>query len=130
MRDLSSWEQALFDKAKKVLWRGYGNCLYLDGEYHLDLDALLDYYSQDALEIPEWAWGTEERRLRLDARELVYDQVAREEWYREADTQVSPETFLALQAALDRVAEDIGPAYFPDHTVVVTFEHEAAAYRK
>ena len=119
---------AVYEEAKKVAWTEYdGAWLSLpdSDRYFPDLDSLLDHFDGEPVEnIPTWAFGCTSRKFSMDAQGILENQL--EDWFEEA-TEHIPD-LAELQAALDKVAEQIPDCYETDHSTVVTFEAESKAF--
>ncbi len=130
-------EQAVYDKAKKVMLSEYAGewlcCDHCD-EYYPDVDSLLDAHDDgDGEELPTWAWGTYEVKFTLDAEEIITQQLEQQEFYEEAIETFANGAIVELQRLLDTWlatwTQDT-KAYFVDPSVAVDFEALVSARRK
>lgn len=130
--DKKQWakDKALYDKAKKVTYAEYaGVMLYCDHceNYYDDVDGFLDGHD-DTDDPPTWAWGTYEKKFRIDADDMLEGQLEREEMHEDAMSHYSKEAITALQLMLDSWTEN-NPVntYYPDNDVVVDLDKEVEA---
>ncbi len=119
--------KALWDKAKKVMLSEYPESwVYCDhcSEYYADAWELIeDHEDLDDEDVPVWVYGTYEVKFSLDAREIVCEELERQEFYDGADEHIKTEAFQELQDFLDAWCkrQDL-TAYMVDHGTVVDIE--------
>lgn len=117
-------DQAVFDKAKKTPHLAYaGSMLFCEccEKFFHEVDELLDEHWHHEKALPTWAWACTETRLKIDASEVLADELERREWFEDAADYI-PGDLSALQRELDSAAAAIPPCYWADHSEVVTFE--------
>lgn len=116
-----------FEQATKIQAADYSGWLYCESadKFFESLDDLLEHY-YDRDDIPTWAWACTEKRLSLDALELVSYQLECQEWFDGACDYI-PGDLAELQAALDAVAAAIPPAQEVDYGRAVVFKAAAEA---
>lgn len=125
-------DQTTFDKAKKTPHLAYSGMLFCEccEHFYHDVDELIDdHWDHD--EIPTWAWACTERRLAIDASEVIANALESQEWFEDAADHI-PGDLSALQRELDSSAAAIPPCQEVDYSEVVTFEgviEEATAER-
>ena len=119
--------QAQYDKAKKVMLSEYaGDWLCCDhcDEYYPDVDSLLDDH-YDEVDPPTWAWGTYDVKFKLDAEDIIFQQLEQQEFYEGASDNFANGAIVELQRILDAWlatwTQDL-KAYMVDNSVVVDFE--------
>lgn len=127
--------QARYNKAKKVKLAEYGGtwlfCDHCD-EFFPDFDSFIDGHDGIELEdIPEWAWGTYEKKFSLDAENIVANELERDEMHEDAFENIPDAALKEMQEFFDKWTEK-NPvvSFFPDDDIVVDFEAEVEAYRK
>lgn len=119
--------KAAWEKAKKVMLSEYAeNWVYCDhcSEYYADAWELIeDHEDLDDEDVPTWVYGTYEVKFSLDAREIVCEELERQEFYEDADENIKTEAFQELQDFLDGWSkrQDL-TAYMVDHGTVVDIE--------
>lgn len=120
-------EKAVYDKAKKVPYADYGgDMLYCEHceNFFPDADSFMDGHQEEE-EPPSWAWATEEKAFRMNAEDVLYSQLEREEMHEEAFDNIGKEALSTFQAMLDAwTATNEIVSYFPDYSVVVDLDKE------
>lgn len=116
-----------FEQATKIQAADYKGWLFCEccERFFDSVDDLIDYHC-DRNKFPTWAWACTSRRISLDAREIIFSEIDRQECFDDASDYI-PSDITELQSALDAVEMEIPPIWEPDYSHVVTFEAEAAS---
>ena len=118
-----------FEQATKIQAADYKDWLFCEccERFFDSVDYLIEDHC-DRNKFPTWAWACAGRRLSLDAREIIFSEIDRQECFDDAgDAGDYIPDLAALQAELDAVGTEIPPIWEPDYSHVVTFEAEAAS---
>lgn len=100
-------EQKRFEAAEKVTLEDYDGPVYWNDEYYDSVDELLDHCENCEFEIPQYVWATKRCEFRIDAVELVSEQLERQEMYEDAIEDIPEQATKTLQAYLDVWCKEI-----------------------
>lgn len=137
-------EQARYDKAQKVEYSQYQGqmlfCSHCD-KYFWDLDEFIDEHIQDTdpeiseedalTQVPTWAWGTEDKTLKLDAERILSDAMEMQDLTTDDDDydRIREDAIKEMQGFFDAwLLSNNRKVYFQDTTIVVDLKKEIQKY--